>query len=127
MKNVKRLWGIALILSSACALPKAPPVAPTAPVWVRSHNRQDVDVYLLCGNRDAIWLGVVGAHGQDVLEFPSTKTRCVAGLNFFLIPRGHNRGYWVGPLHPRRGDSPVELVIEKYAGLSTAHARWDLP
>jgi hypothetical protein len=127
MKKMKRLWGLALILSSACALPKAPPVALNAPVWVRSHNRQDVDVYLLCGRRDAMWLGAVDARGQGILEFPSAKARCVAGLNFFLVPRGLNRGYWVGPLHPRRADSPVELVIEKYAGLSTAHLTQDLP
>ena len=123
---MKKLLGLALILPLACALPKGF-AALSTPVWVTSNNHRDVDVYLLCGNRDAIWLGLVGARGDGIFEIPSAKARpCVAGLNFFLVPRAYNRGYWVGPLH-LQADSRVELVIEKYAALSAARLRRDLP
>ena len=122
---MKKSLGLALILPFACALPQAPPALST-PVWFTSNNRRDVNFYLLCGHRDAIWLGVVAPRGEGVFEFPSGKARCVAGLNFFLVPRGHNRGYRVGPLHLLSAGSPVELVIEKYAALSAARLRWDL-
>ena len=122
---MKKFLGLALILPFACALPKAP-VAPSTPVWVTSNNRRDVDVYLLCGNRDAIWLGVVRARGEGVFEFPSARARCVAGLNFFLVPRGHNRGYWGVPLQSQSAGTPIELVVEKYAALSAARLRRDL-
>ena len=46
------------------------------------------------------------------------QQRCAEGLNFFLVTRRPQRGYWVGPLRPR-GGVPVTLVIEKYAGLSS--------
>jgi hypothetical protein len=59
-----------------------------------------VDVYLLCGDRDAQWLGA-------------------RGWNFFLVVRRSGRGYWAGPIRPGPG-AAVELVIEKYAGLSSA-------
>jgi hypothetical protein len=125
---MKKLLSFALILPLACASPKTPSPL-SMPVWVTSHNDRAVDVYLLCGRRDAMWLGVVDARGKGRLEFPSARARCVAGLNLFLVPRAHDRGYWVGPLHPQCADSPVavELVIEKYAALSTARLRRDLP
>jgi hypothetical protein len=89
-------------------------------VWVRSHNRSTVDVYLLCGDQDARWLGVLRPNEAAALDFPSTQARCVQGLNFFLVDRNYNRGYWVGPMHPQAG-SRIDLVIEKYAGLSSAN------
>jgi hypothetical protein len=85
---------------------------------VVSHHRSDVDVYLLCGDHDAMALGVIPAGGFQVFEIPAPRRRCVSGLNFFLVVRGLNKGYWVGPLSPS-ADSYVRLVVEKYAGLST--------
>jgi hypothetical protein len=76
-------------------------------------------VYLLCGDRDAQWLGVVHGKEAGLFEVPTSRARCVQGLNFFLVPRDFNRGYWVGPLRPRTGSS-VHLTIEKYAGVSDA-------
>jgi hypothetical protein len=35
------------------------------------------------------------------------------------VLRNGGRGYWAGPVRPRNGNL-VELVIEKYAGLSSA-------
>jgi hypothetical protein len=111
--------GTSAALSLACAIPRSAGESVSIPVSVTSHNRSSVDVYLLCGDRDAQWLGVV--HGKDggLFEIPVTRTRCARGLNFFLVHRDQNRGYWVGPLRPRRG-SIIHLTIEKYAGLSTA-------
>jgi hypothetical protein len=95
-------------------------------VEVRSNNQSAVDVYLLCGDRDALWLGVVGAKGGEVFEIPAALRRCARGLNFFLVRRDFNRGYWVGPLFVSVG-SHVELVIERYPGLSTASSRRESP
>jgi hypothetical protein len=78
-------------------------------------------VYLLCGEQDAVWLGVLEAKGSRAFEIPESRARCVSGLNFFLVSRKQNRGYWVGPVYPRPGSS-IDLVIERYAGLSTAAA-----
>ena len=107
---------LAALLSLGCAhLPReATPRA--TPVWVRSHNRSAVDVYLLCGDRDARWLGEVRGKGSGALEIPAGRPGCPRGLNFFLVHRLSSRGYWVGPIRP--GGALVELVIEKYAGLS---------
>jgi hypothetical protein len=88
------------------------------PVGVVSHHWSDVDVYLLCGDHDPLSLGVIPAGGFQVFEIPASRRRCVSGLNFFLVVRSLNKGYWVGPLYPS-GDSYVRLVVEKYAGLST--------
>jgi hypothetical protein len=102
-----------------CALPMTMQTSQVS-VWARSHNRSTVDVYLLCGDRDARWLGVIGPNESAALNFPYAQARCVQGLNFFLVARDHNRGYWVGPMHPQAG-SRIGLVIEKYAGLSSAY------
>lgn len=101
---------------------------PTAdvPVRVRSNNRSDVDVYLLCGDRDARWLGVVRSKEVVMLSIPAERTRCGAGLTFFLVPRDVHRGYWAGPVYPLAGE-PVDLLVEKYAGLSTARLRRGAP
>jgi hypothetical protein len=113
-----RLLALAVMLSGCAAL--QPGTAPsTLPISVRSHNRSDVDVYLLCGDQDAEWLGVVGQKETQVFEIAAEQARCVSGLNFFLVSRRHNRGYWVGPLHPAPG-AAIELIIERYAGSSTA-------
>jgi len=109
---------VAAVVSLACAL------APTAErpepkVWVRSHNASDVDVYLLCGNRNAKWLGRVPVKGAAAFDIAAEETYCPWGLNFFLVVRSQGRGYWAGPVRPL-GAATIELVIEKYAGLSMA-------
>jgi hypothetical protein len=110
---------LAGLLTLGCALPQSAGEPSTIPISVRSHNKSSVDVYLLCGDRNAEWLGV--AHGKETafFEVSSSRARCVHGLNFFLLPRNSNRGYWVGPFQMSRGSS-VGLTIEKYAGLSAA-------
>ena len=115
---------LAGLLSLACALPQGAGELSTIPVAVRSHNKSSVDVYLLCGDRDAQWLGVVHGKEAGLFEVPAARARCVHGLNFFLVPRDFNRGYWVGPFQMRTGTS-VSLTIEKYAGLSAAHVSYD--
>jgi len=116
---VKPIVALATCLSLGCALaPGRLPPAPTS-VWVRSHNQRSMEVYLLCGSHDAQWLGTVSEKGSDAFEIPDGKSPCVEGLNFFLVDRYLNRGYWVGPLRPQRSQT-IQLVIEKYAGLSSA-------
>jgi hypothetical protein len=106
-------------LALACAIPRGAAEPLSIPISVTSHNRSSVDVYLLCGDRDAQLLGVVQGKDTGLFEVPVSRARCVRGLNFFLVHRDLNRGYWVGPLRPRTGSS-VHLTIEKYAGLSVA-------
>jgi hypothetical protein len=106
------------MLSGCAAL--QPATAPsTIPISVRSHNRSEVDVYLLCGNRGAEWIGVVGQKETQVFEIAAERARCVSGLNFFLVSRNRTQGYWVGPVRPAPGGA-IALTIEKYAGLSSA-------
>jgi len=113
-------------LLTACALlrPGGPPG--DTEVAVRSHNESDVDVYLLCGDRDAAWLGVVPRRSGAVFTIPPVRRLCLSGLNFFLVVKNKGRGYWAGPVRPQQADGVV-LVIEKYAGLSTVALRsgWD--
>jgi hypothetical protein len=115
---------LALLQVACAAVPDSSMVATPAQrqVFSRSHNRSDVDVYLLCGNRDAVWLGTVAAKGEAGLEIPADRPTCVPGLHFFLVVRNVGRGYWVGPVRPRAG-APITLVIEKYAGLSAARVQ----
>lgn len=110
---------LAVAAALACGLPRSPSEPFFIPVSVSSHNRSSVDVYLLCGDRDAQWLGVVQGKGGGLFEVPSSRARCIHGLNFFLVHRDLNRGYWVGPLGVRAA-STVHLTIGKYAGLSNA-------
>jgi hypothetical protein len=117
---VKALVALATCLSLGCALAPGHAEPVSTPVWVRSHNGSPVDVYLLCGDRDARWLGTVGVQGSDAFEIPAGLPTCVRGLNFFLVVQKMNRGYWVGPFRPLQSQG-VNLVIEKYAGLSTAY------
>jgi hypothetical protein len=120
MRPVRVIHQLCLMLLLGCALPPGMQTAPVS-VWARSHNRSAVDVYLLCGDREPRWLGVIGPNETGAtLDFPSGRTRCVQGLNFFIVDRDHNHGYWVGPMYLQRG-SRIDLVIEKYAGLSTAN------
>lgn len=117
VRTIHQLWLPALL---GCAVPAAGRHEPVS-VWARSHNRSAVDVYLLCGDHDASWLGVVHPNESGAtLDFPPERTRCAEGLNFFLLDREHKHGYWVGPMNLQRA-SRVSLVIEKYAGLSTAN------
>ena len=113
-----RLLSLVVMLSGCAAFRPGTSLSPI-PISVRSHNRSDMDVYLLCGDRDAEWLGVLGQEETQLFEIAAERARCVSGLNFFLVARGHNRGYWVGPLHPDPGEA-IALTIEKYAGSSTA-------
>ena len=116
---MKALVALATCLSLGCALAPGHIETVPIPVWVRSHNRSPVEVYLLCGDRDARWLGTVGVNGSDGFEIPAGQPPCGQGLNFFLVVRNYGRGYWVGPFRPLRRQA-VNLVIEKYAGLSSA-------
>lgn len=114
-----RLPTAAPALLLACALRGNDPASSTTtPVWVRSHNHSSVDIYLLCGDHDATWLGNVPERGSDAFEIAAERRECWQGLNFFLVVKNASRGYWVGPMSPRSGDG-VQLVIERYAGLST--------
>ena len=117
---MKQLLLAAVTLSLGCArVQSRDPVPSTIPISVRSYNHGTVDVYLLCGERDAQWLGVLPAKDSRTFEIPVSRARCASGLNFFLVSRKQKRGYWVGPLFPRAGYS-IDLIIERYAGLSTA-------
>lgn len=109
-----------LLFSACAAVPRSTDPA-AAQVWVsgRSHNRSEVDVYVLCGERDARWLGVITPQAAAAFDIPPASARCVRGLNFFLVVRNQGRGYWVGPVRPPAGGY-IELVVEKYAGLSAA-------
>jgi hypothetical protein len=109
---------LAAVVALGCAIgPNA--AGPNSKVWVRSHNASEVDIYLLCGNRNAKWVGLVPAKARAAFELPAEEAYCPWGLNFFLVVRGQGRGYWAGPLRPQGSDA-IELVIEKYAGLSAA-------
>jgi len=108
----------------ACAVSANGPQPVDTPVWVSSHNQSDVDVYLLCGEEDATWLGRVTQRSGAVYAISAKQRRCPWGLNFFLVLRDQGRGYWAGPIRPVAG-SRVTLVIEKYAGLSTAQLARD--
>ena len=126
-KRVYRGAGIlfaGLILSShACAVGST--AAGLYPkVWARSHNASEVDIYMLCGDQNAKWVGVVPAKGATAFELVREDTRCPWGLNFFLVVREQGRGYWAGPVRPRMRTA-IELVIEKYAGLSSARVLRD--
>lgn len=117
-------WAVLALLSPACAaVPRSTETVPS-PISVssRSHNRSDVDVYLLCGDHDARWLGIVSKKGSATFELSAETARCVSGLNFFVVAQDRNRGYWVGPVWPRAGGQ-IDLVIEKYAPLSFASVR----
>ncbi len=120
-----KLLALAATLTLGCAIPRSMDQPASIPISVSSNNKSSVDVYLLCGGRDAQWLGAVPARETGLFEIPASRARCVHGLNFFLIHRSLNRGYWVGPLHLRTG-SGVHLMIEKSAGLSTARVDHDL-
>jgi hypothetical protein len=122
---MKKPLVVAGLLSLACALPQNSGELLSIPIAVRSYNKSSVDVYLLCGDRDAQWLGVVHGKETGLFEVPISRARCVHGLNFFLVHRNLNRGYWVGPFRPRTGSS-VQLTIEKYAGLSAARVNHGL-
>ena len=115
-----RLAGLVAVLSLACAAISGSSVGGMPiPVYVRSHNGSTVDVYLLCGDQNAVWLGEVSAKGAAGVDIPAGHPYCIRGLNFFLVLRSSGRGYWAGPVRPVHGEL-VELVIEKYAGLSIA-------
>ena len=98
------LLALVAIISLACAGSRSSGAPPTIPISASSHNRSDMDVYLLCGDNDAEWLGVVRHHQGEVFEVPASRALCAVGLNFFLVPRGINKGYWVGPFIPPPGE-----------------------
>ena len=107
------------LLVAACGMLGRGP-EPNTPVAVHSHNASDVDVYLLCGQHDPLWLGTVPKQGAAEYAISAERRLCAAGLNFFLVVQTQRIGYWVGPIRGFRATSYVELVIEKYAGLSSA-------
>jgi hypothetical protein len=115
-----RLLTLALVLSGCAMLrPRAVADPRIIPIAVHNNNRSDVDVYLLCGEVDAEWLGLVEEKRDSLFRVPSDRTRCARGVNFFVVARDQERGYWVGPVRPRPG-AGIDLTIEKYAALSTA-------
>jgi hypothetical protein len=109
-------------LLTACAMLRGGGPAVDTEVAVRSHNASDVDVYLLCGDRDAVWLGAVPRQSGAFYAIPPARRICALGLNFFLVVRSQGRGYWAGPVRPQHADGLV-LVIERYAGLSSVAVR----
>jgi hypothetical protein len=117
-------WTAPLIAACALLRPGGPPG--DTDVTVRSHNDSDVDVYLLCGDIDAAWLGIVPKESGASFAIPAARRLCPTGLNFFLIVQSQGRGYWVGPFRPQHADRVV-LVIGKYAGLSSVAVQsgWD--
>jgi len=113
-------WTVPML--TACAMLQGGGPAVDTEVAVRSHNASDVDVYLLCGDRDAEWLGVVPRRSGATFAIPRARRICASGLNFFLVVQSQGRGYWAGPVRPQHADGVV-LVIEKYAGLSIVAVR----
>ena len=110
---------LATALSLGCALAPGGTEARPTSVLARSHNKSAVDVYLLCGARNAVWLGAVSKKGAEPLEIPAADTRCAQGLSFFLVHQNSGRGYWVGPIRAMGGEH-VDLVIEKLAAMACA-------
>jgi hypothetical protein len=120
---MNRLVLLSAFLLMGCSLiPKADPKAPIE-IFSRSHNDSKVEVYLLCGSRNPTRLGTVVESGTAGFEVAAERARCLPGWNFFLLVKRSGRGYWAGPVRPQPG-GVVVLVIEKYAGLSVAEARW---
>jgi len=119
---VKALFAVATLVCAGCAALQSPRMPQPTPVWVRSHNRSPIDVYLLCGSRDARWLGTVAEKGTEAWEIPVSQPYCGLGLNFFVVVRNSGRGYWVGPFWTSRS-GVVDLVIERYAGLSSTRVQ----
>jgi hypothetical protein len=109
-----------LLLAACVLVARSDPTAAT-PVGVHSHNASDVDVYLMCGDRNPLWLGTVPKQGAAEYAISRERRLCAVGLNFFLVVQTQGHGYWVGPIRGVRASSYVELVIEKYAGLSSAN------
>lgn len=91
------LLAAALSLAGAVSQAGEPVVTP---ISVNSHNRSSVDVYLLCGDRDAQWLGVVPARESGMFE---ARPRARAASK-------DSTSSW----------STVRLTVEPYAGLSYA-------
>jgi hypothetical protein len=118
---LSRIAGFSLVTAFAslgCASGSTA-AGPYPQVWARSHNASEVDIYMLCGNQDAKWVGVVPAKGAALFELAGEDRYCPVGLNFFLVVRNQNRGYWTAAVRPATS-ATIELVIEKYAGLSGA-------
>ena len=115
-----RLLPFAVMLSG-CAVFQPRVLDRTIPIAVHNNNRSDMDVYLLCGDVEAEWLGLVEQKRDLLFEVPSERSRCAHGINFFVVTRNQERekGYWVGPVRPRLGWG-IDLTIEKYAALSSA-------
>ncbi|HEY7504032.1 MAG TPA: hypothetical protein VH700_08020 [Gemmatimonadales bacterium] len=119
---MRRSFAWAVPLLTACAVFRGGGAPVDTEVWVRSHNASDVDVYLLCGDRDARWLGTVPPKSGASFVIPTAQRMCASGVNFFLVVQSQGRGYWVGPIRGQQTDGMV-LVIEKYAGLSSLNVR----
>ena len=112
---------LAGLVASACASGLTPAGSPAPQIWVRSHNASEVEIYLQCGFWNAKWVGAVPAKGAAAFDLAAEDAHCPLGLSFFLVVRDQGRGYWAGPVRPLTA-ATVELVIEKYAGLSMARS-----
>jgi len=113
--------GLPAILLAACGwLTTSGPPQPLS-VWVHSHNRSAVGIYLACDRRNPQWIGAVEARGADGFDLPGVPY-CIQGLSFFVVVQESGWGYWVGPIRPD-GPVDVDLVVEKYAGNSLVAVR----
>ena len=78
MRQPQKCLVFVAIASLACAIgPRA--AQPDPMVWVRSHNKSEVDVYLVCGNRDAKWIGLVPPKGRAAFELAAERRRLPIG------------------------------------------------
>jgi len=114
------LVGLAGLLTGCGWLTNSGPPQPLS-VWVHSHNRSPVGIYLACDRRDSQWVGSVEARGDNSFDLPGVPY-CIEGLNFFVVVQESGWGYWVGPIRPD-GPVDVDLLVGKYAGNSVVGVR----
>ena len=102
-------WTAPLLTACAVLRPGGPLV--DTEVAVRSHNASDVDVYLLCGDSDAEWLGVVPRQSGATFAIPPARRICPRGLNFFLVapPEDHSVA--------QRAPQGIERIAESGPGV----------
>jgi hypothetical protein len=114
-------WAAAAMLLGACGVVPGKPEALAMPIPISGHNynRSDVDVYLTCGLREGIWLGLIPKKGAAAFEIPPGAARCASGLTSFLAVSDGGGRYWARPVRFQAGDQ-VDLVIERHVGRSIA-------
>ena len=116
-------WWVAVCLSLGCAPAPSRPGPVATPVRVQNHNENAVDVLLICAwTLNGVWLGTIDGKTSDTLAIPAGQPGCAEGRRFYLVVQDAGRGYWVDPVRPEQGEA-VQLVIDEYAGRSTARVR----